>query len=155
MTFFSVFQLQLTFYSYIPVSECGFYFFMVQTQPSLLSSNLSTSLSLLKTCLFLELIEPKVPLFAYGCWGVLYKYLNTIQYNTDFHHCKFSFIAAHFVHHCTLNKPWRLMFLSNLHDFYPFLKCFLFSSDCMDWEHCWVGFLKESMWVTWYQFRVH
>ena len=22
------------------------------------------------------------PLFAYGCWGVLYKYLNTIQYNT-------------------------------------------------------------------------
>ena len=34
------------------------------------------------TCLFfLELIEPKGPLFAYGCWGALYKYLNTIKYN--------------------------------------------------------------------------
>jgi len=30
--------------------------------------------------LFLELIEPEAPLFAYGCWGALYKYLNTIQY---------------------------------------------------------------------------
>ena len=49
---------------------------------SLLSSNLSTSLSLLKTCLFSwGLIEPKAPLFACGCWGALYKYLNTIQYN--------------------------------------------------------------------------
>ena len=28
----------------------------------------------------MELIEPKAPLFAYGCWGALYKYLNTIQY---------------------------------------------------------------------------
>jgi len=28
------------------------------------------------------LIEPKAPLFAYGCWGALYKYFNTIQYNT-------------------------------------------------------------------------
>jgi len=32
------------------------------------------------TSLFLELIEPKAPLFAHGCQGVLYKYLNTIQY---------------------------------------------------------------------------
>ena len=31
----------------------------------------------------MELIEPKAPLFAYGCWGALYKYLNTIQYNRD------------------------------------------------------------------------
>ena len=47
---------------------------------SLLSSNLSTSLSLLKTCLFfLEVIEPQAPLFAYGCWEALYKYLNTIK----------------------------------------------------------------------------
>jgi len=29
----------------------------------------------------LELIEPKTPLFAHGCRGVLYKYLNTIQDN--------------------------------------------------------------------------
>src|SRR6218665_2201596 len=46
---------------------------------ALLSSNVSTSLSLLKT-LFLELIEPKAPLFAYGCLMPLYKYFNTIQY---------------------------------------------------------------------------
>jgi len=30
----------------------------------------------------LELIEPKAPLFAHGCWGALYKYLNIIRYNT-------------------------------------------------------------------------
>src|SRR6218665_3516320 len=48
---------------------------------SLLSSTLSTSLSLLKTCPFyLEQIEPKAPLFAFGCVGALYKYLNTIRY---------------------------------------------------------------------------
>jgi len=35
--------------------------------PFLLSSNLSMSLSLIKTSLFLELIEPKAPLFAHGC----------------------------------------------------------------------------------------
>ena len=46
-----------------------------------LLSNLSTSLSLLKMCLFLELIEPKAPLLAHGFWGALYKYSNTIQYN--------------------------------------------------------------------------
>ena len=27
------------------------------------------------------LVERKVPLFAHGCWGALYKYLNAIQYN--------------------------------------------------------------------------
>ena len=32
--------------------------------------------------LFLELIEPKAPLFAYDYWGALYKYLNTMQKNT-------------------------------------------------------------------------
>jgi len=26
-----------------------------------------------------ELIEPKVPLLAHGCCGVLYKYLNTVE----------------------------------------------------------------------------
>src|SRR6218665_3999894 len=40
---------------------------------SLLSSNLSTSLSLLKTSLFLELIEPEAPLFAYGCCRACFK----------------------------------------------------------------------------------
>ena len=31
--------------------------------------------------LFLELIEPKAPLFAHGCGGALYRYLNTVLYN--------------------------------------------------------------------------
>jgi len=55
--------------------------FSPSARASYLSSNLYTSLSLLKTCLFfLELIESKALLLVHGCWGALYKYLNTIQY---------------------------------------------------------------------------
>ena len=35
---------------------------------------------LLKLVYFLELIEPKAPLWAHGCCGAQDKYLNTIQY---------------------------------------------------------------------------
>jgi len=40
---------------------------------------------------FLELIEPKAALFAQGCWGALYKYLNRIEY---FHLEKVSWSTA-------------------------------------------------------------
>jgi len=35
--------------------------------------------------LFLELIEPKAPLFAHGCWEALYKYSNTVQFSVVVH----------------------------------------------------------------------
>ena len=46
----------------------------------------------------MELIEPKAPLLVHGCWGALYKYLNTIQYKTiimlDTLHCRLDFLSC-------------------------------------------------------------
>ena len=58
---------------------------------------------------FIPLIYPYI--HTYILFFRFYTLLSTkVTINTAFHHCTFSFITAHFVHHCTLKQALHTLY---------------------------------------------
>ena len=75
--------------------------------------------------IFAVSVHFQAPLFAYGCWGALYKYLNTIQYNTIFppFHENYHFLPTF------ANSPWYC----KIYAFFTYFMCFSFTPLVWPW----------------------
>ena len=60
-----------------------------------------------RTCNYPISFYPFYPILRFYTW--LSTLTQFITAKTAFHHCTFSFITAHFVHHCTLKQAMQVM----------------------------------------------